>query len=743
MPWTGDGGLFSFSISLIYNISLLIALTQAHGLLMRRISRGSLSNHFSRVILPGLLYGVVVVAGMAAPVRLGPGLVFDGRSVVLSLASAFAGPAAGGIAALMAAVYRWHIGGPGVYMGIGVIFESWLLGSIFFNRFADTVQDYRFYARLAMLQWAVHGVMLCMTTLLPGEVRWTTIKHIALPTLTLYPLGGLLLGVLLVESRLRVAAEMALRASEKRYRQLVDSVPGIIDRWTPDGRLTYMNKYGLRFFGYAAEEVLGRPFTQTLLPEVDETGRNLRNLPVEILANPDAYRINEHTCVKKDGSKVWIRWCNMPIRDERGKIVEFLSVGMDLTDQKNLEQERRSLESQLMQAQKMEALGVMAGGLAHDLNNMLVPIVGYAEILLMNESLDEESHTCLEEILHSSERARKLIQQLMAFSRRKSLERRAIDVNDLLSSMMAMLRRLVRENIELVFTPSAVPIQVMADGGQVEQVIMNLVVNAVDAMPDGGVLTILLDSVEMDLEQARLAGLPFPGRYGCVVVRDTGVGIPEEHLARIFDPFFTTKQPGQGTGLGLSMAYSIIRQHGGTLTVHSKPGQGATFRILLPDLETVDMAGSESDTEEQVSGGMSNGITGKDASELIWTVVVAEDEPSVRQMLLMMLTRMGFNTLTADTPEACLNLALSLDRLDLLVTDVVMPRMNGVQLFEAVRHRHSAVRTLFISGHTDDSIHPETLLSDRTAFLSKPFNKRSLETAIFRLMDSVNGNPKC
>ncbi|HPO30639.1 MAG TPA: response regulator [Candidatus Hydrogenedentes bacterium] len=140
---------------------------------------------------------------------------------------------------------------------------------------------------------------------------------------------------------------------------------------------------------------------------------------------------------------------------------------------------------------------------------------------------------------------------------------------------------------------------------------------------------------------------------------------------------------------------------------------------------------------------MSNGITGKDASELMWTVVVAEDEPSVRQMLLMMLSRMGFNTLTADTPEACLNLALSLDRLDLLVTDVVMPRMNGVQLFEAVRHRHPAVRTLFISGHTDDSIHPEALLSDRTAFLSKPFNKRSLETAIFRLMDSVNGNPKC
>lgn len=736
MPASDGVGFIKFSISLANNIALLIALTQIHGLLMRRILQEGRINRFASIVLPGLLYGCVVIVGMEAPAVVRPGLIFDGRSVVLSLAAVFAGPWAGGIAALMSTLYRWLLGGPGALMGVAVIVESWLLGSFFHWRFPSPQGDKRFYVHLAVLQWAVHGCILAMTVLLPAEVRWSTIQRIAIPMLSIYPMGGVFLGLLLAELRLRAVAEAALRASEKRYRDQVDSVPGIIVRWDTDGRVLFMNHYGLHFWGYSADEILGKPFTETIVPEVDETGRRLSRLPEEIRAHPENYRTNEHSCVKKNGEKVWIRWSNIPIRDERGDIVEFLSVGMDLTAQRKLELERRSLEQQLIQAQKMEALGVMAGGLAHDLNNMLVPVVGYAEILLMSEALDEESRNCLEEILHSSERARKLIQQLMAFSRRKSLETRELEINELLSSMMAMLRRLVRENIELIFLPAPVPVRVMADGGQLEQVIMNLVVNAVDAMPEGGVLTIHMNSLGVDGEQARLLGLPYPGRYACLVVQDTGIGIPEEHLKRIFDPFFTTKEPGQGTGLGLAMSYSIVRQHGGTIAVESRPGKGTTFRILLPDVETSNAADEAQGITADACQEASAGMTWANTPGQTLIVLVAEDETTVRQMLVTMLSRMGFVVYTAETPEACLNMALSLEKVDLLVTDVLMPRMNGLQLHEALRHRHPRVKTLFISGHTQDTVHPETLSASGTAFLGKPFRQQQLESAVTRLITS-------
>lgn len=733
MPASGVGDIFSFSVSLISNIALLIALTQVHGLLMRRMEQGKLSDWLRHTLLPGLLYGFVVITGMAAPVVLGP-LIFDGRSIVLSLAPVFAGPTAGGIAAVMAAAYRWHIGGPGIYMGIGVILESWLLGSIFYSRFPNPENSKHFYLRLAALQWAVHVVMLALTPLLPADIRAETVHRIFLPVLTIYPLGGVLLGSLLVELKLRAAAEVALRASEKKYRELIDSVPGIIDRWTPDGTLTFMNDYGLQFLGYKAEEIIGKPWSNTLVPETDEDGRKLTELPREISANPDAYRINEHTCILKNGQKAWIRWSNVPIYDDNGRITEFLSIGLDMTDRHNLEKEHQQLEQQLLQAQKMEALGVMAGGLAHDLNNMLVPVVGYAEILLMNETLDEESRRSLEEILHSAERARKLIQQLMAFSRRKSLELREIELNDLASSMTAMLRRLVREDIELQIRPADFPVKVMADSGQLEQVLMNLVVNAVDAMPDGGTLTISVGRVLMREPEVSAHGLSHSGAYGLLTVADSGTGISEEHLSKIFDPFFTTKQPGHGTGLGLAMVYSIIRQHEGTVTVQSTQGKGTTFRILIPEHGS-DAAVNEAEPSHTEEHSEPNcppaGIFGKSLVAL-----VAEDEPSVRMMLVTLLTRMGFEVHTSDSPEACLELAMNLATLDLLVTDMLMPRMNGLQLYESITRQHSQIRTLFVSGHVDQIVQPHLLNSPRTAFLGKPFKRQQLEQVLRRLIEN-------
>jgi len=265
-------------------------------------------------------------------------------------------------------------------------------------------------------------------------------------------------------------------------------------------------------------------------------------------------------------------------------------------------------------------------------------------------------------------------------------------------------------------------------------VLMNLVVNAVDAMPDGGTLTISVGRVLMREPEVSALGLSHSGAYGLLTVADSGMGISEEHLSKIFDPFFTTKQPGHGTGLGLAMVYSIIRQHGGTVTVQSTQGKGTTFRILIPE-HGPDAAVNEAElshTEEHPEpNSKPTGLLGKSLVAL-----VAEDEPSVRMMLATLLTRMGFEVHTSDSPEACLELAMNLAALDLLVTDMLMPHMNGLQLYEAVARRHSQIRTLFVSGHVDQIVQPHLLNSPRTAFLGKPFKRQQLEQVLRRLIEN-------
>ncbi len=394
-----------------------------------------------------------------------------------------------------------------------------------------------------------------------------------------------------------------------------------------------------------------------------------------------------------------------PVRDERGQVLHFAAVVRDVS--KEVE-----LEAQLRQSQKMEAVGLLAGGVAHDLNNLLAPILGYSEMLLDGD-LDRECRSDIQQIALAAERARDLIKQLMAFGRKQPLEVVLLDLNEVVTDFVRLLRRTLREEIHINVGLGAGLGTIRADRTQVEQVLMNLAVNAQDAMAGGGTLSVETALVELD--DGYVADHPdvAPGEYVMLAVSDSGTGMDAATVGRIFEPFFTTKERGKGTGLGLATVFGITKQHGGHISVYSEPGQGTTFRVYLPvvtDVETAPLAPGP----EKVVGG----------SE---TVLVAEDDETVRDMACAMLRRLGYQVLTAETPEDCLAVGLAQpDRIDLLLTDVIMPGLSGRQLHEQLAEAIPDLKVVYMSGYTADVIADRYVSTPGIEIIAKPFTRQSL-----------------
>ncbi len=388
--------------------------------------------------------------------------------------------------------------------------------------------------------------------------------------------------------------------------------------------------------------------------------------------------------------------------------------------------ERKELEAQLLQSQKMEAVGRLAGGVAHDFNNLLTAILGYAQLGAKEAAADGRLGVALQEITRAGERAADLTRQLLAFSRRQIIEPQIVDLNDLILKLDGMLRRLIGENIELITVPGADMPVVKVDPGQVEQVIVNLAVNARDAMPQGGALTIETARVTLGESYASQNPEALPGEYVVIAVSDNGVGIASDIKARIFEPFFTTKERGKGTGLGLSTCYGIVKQNGGHISVYSEPGQGATFKVYLPSIgerPSLDQALSEEDDL----------LTGSE------TVLLVEDEPSVRQLATSALRTYGYSVLEAADGQQALKLAKARTGTDihLLVTDVVMPAMGGRELVDGLVAIHPETKVLYMSGYTDDAIVHHGVLEEGTEFLQKPFTPVTLGRRVREILDDT------
>ncbi|MBX3059448.1 MAG: response regulator [Anaerolineae bacterium] len=388
--------------------------------------------------------------------------------------------------------------------------------------------------------------------------------------------------------------------------------------------------------------------------------------------------------------------------------------------------ERLKLEAELRQAQKMEAIGHMAGGIAHDFNNVLTAILSYASLARRHVLPDHPVYSKLVGIEESSQRAANLTQQLLAFARRQVVAPRILNLNEVVLNLDKLLRRLINADIELVTLPGQNLNLVKVDPGQVEQVMVNLVVNARDAMPDGGKLTIRTENKVLTPQYAHQHVDVTPGEYVCLSVSDTGMGMTDEVKARIFDPFFTTKEPGKGTGLGLATCYGIVKQNGGHIQVESRPGKGTTFYIYLPGVAVAE-------AERVVREPAALLPQGEES------ILLVEDEPAVRQIVTELLEQQGYTVYTAVNGEDALRLLESEEmpgKLDLLLTDIVMPRLTGTALADKVRGRYPELKIIFMSGYADESLTKQGTLEAGTAFVQKPFTLEVLARKIRQVLDA-------
>jgi len=395
-----------------------------------------------------------------------------------------------------------------------------------------------------------------------------------------------------------------------------------------------------------------------------------------------------------------------------------------------MRRDRSHLEEQFQQAQKMEAVGRLAGGVAHDFNNLLTVITGYADLLLSGTDLTDPQRTALQQIRRSAERGGSLTHQLLAFSRRQPMESRALHINALVVQIEKMLRRLIGEDIELVTLAAAGEDLVEADASRLEQVIMNLAVNARDAMPSGGKLTIETASVKLDAEFSALQlGLP-AGRYAMLAIADTGTGMSEETLSHVFEPFFTTKGSGRGTGLGLATAYGIVRQSGGAIRITSELGKGTVARIYLPLLEAKTPTAAEEGSPREAPTGFE-------------TILLVEDEARVRKLILDVLTSRGYKVLEATRGEEALRLVRQhRGDIHLVLVDVVMPEMSGPDVVRQITALRPKIRVLYMSGYTDEAIVHHGILESSVAFLQKPFLPDELARRVREVLDQVANRAK-
>jgi PAS domain S-box-containing protein len=519
--------------------------------------------------------------------------------------------------------------------------------------------------------------------------------------------------IALIDITARRLTEDALRESQERMYQLAEMAVDAIIMLDENGAITFCNTATEQIFGSPAAEIIAKNFHQQFIPEQlrDESTQGFTGFR-EHGKGPLIGATTEVTALRKDGTEFPAE-LSVSTVNLKGKW-HAIGIMRDITERKNL-------ENQLLQAQKMETVGLLAGGIAHGFNNILNVIVGYGSLTEMNMRENDPQRDHLKQILAAADRGANLTRSLLNFSRKHLISPRPTDVNDIIRNIDKFLTMLIGEDVRLETACGERILQVSADSGQLEQVLTNLATNARHAMPNGGTLSITSEAFVIDPEFIKAHGFGEPGDYALISVTDTGMGMDKETAGRIFEPFFTTKTLGKGTGLGLSIAYSLIRQHNGFIDVASEPGKGTTFRIYLP------LTHEEQTPEEQAFVDPPRKGTE--------TILLAEDDEAVRSLTEQILTGLGYRVIPAvDGKDAVSKYLAHKDTIQLLLFDLIMPNRNGKEAYDEIRMVSPGVRILFMSGYTADIIEAKAL-DDGTEIISKPFSSTDLARKVRTILD--------
>lgn len=512
-----------------------------------------------------------------------------------------------------------------------------------------------------------------------------------------------------------------LLESQGQLRSLVQTIPDLVWLKNEDGVFISCNQTFEKLLGATEGEITGKTDYDFFDREIADSFRTNDRLAI---AQGKPCKNEEWVTFADDGSTVLLETIKTPMYDNNGRLIGVLGIGRDITERFLATQEQERLHEKLCQANKMESVGLLAGGVAHDFNNMLGVIIGHAEMAMTKTPRSESIFSNLEEIRNAANRSANITRQLLTFARKQTVVPVALDINKTIEEMHGILRRLIGEDIELIWQPGEKLKMVKMDPSQLDQILVTLCVNSRDAIGGTGIIKIRTDRVSFDAAFCSTHPDCLPGTFNLLSVSDNGCGIDPKIMPHLFEPFFTTKEIGKGTGLGLATVYGIVKQNGGFIVIESKPGKGATFNIYLPqDSEENDWTPKRLEKKRSSSRGHE-------------TILLVEDEPSVLEMGKTMLENQGYNVIVASNPDEAIRLISDqLYDVQLLITDVIMPKMNGRVLAENISSVCPNLKVLFMSGYTSDIIAAQGLLDESVNFIHKPFSNEDFTVAVREILD--------